>query len=295
MVRNTFRIALTFLLGLLVFTACIHYRKTTDRIYEDYPEIRAIEFEYKDRNLSYISLLRNDSFPTLFFLHGSPSSLNVFNVYYKDSELAKWANIISADRPGYGFSNPGRAERSIKRQAEKMWKILENEDYPRPLYIIGASYGGSVAARMAMMHPDKVDGIFFISASLAPGLETTYPISYIVRFPPFRWMLPSMIKVANDEKLSHFEALSEMQPYWDRIKSPVVFLQGAEDNLIFPENVTFAKSQLVNAPYIESHILEGEGHFLQLKYKDFILERLRSLIETNFRVVENEVLDISRN
>ncbi|MBS4012306.1 MAG: alpha/beta hydrolase [Bacteroidetes bacterium] len=295
MVRSAIRITLIFLIGLFVFTACIHYRKTTDRFYQDYPEMRSIDFEYKDRNLSYISINRNDSFPTLFFLHGAPSSLNVFNVYYRDENLAQWANIISADRPGYGFSNPGRAERSIKKQAEKMWKILENEDYPRPLYIIGASYGGSVAARMAMMHPDKVDGLFFISASLAPGLETTYPISYIVRFPPFRWLLPSMITVANDEKLSHFDALSEMLPYWDRITAPVIFIQGQEDDLIFPENVDFAKKQLVNVPYVETHMIEGEGHFLQLKYKDFILERLRNLIEMTQIEENQEAIDISIN
>jgi pimeloyl-ACP methyl ester carboxylesterase len=293
MIRNTIRFAVIFLFSLLVFNACVHTRKASDRLNYNYPELRVIDFEYNDRNLSYISLNRNDSFPTLFFLHGSPSSLNVYNVYYKDEDLAQWANVISADRPGYGFSNPGKAEKSIRKQAEKMWKILENENYPRPLYVIGSSYGGSVAARMAMMHPDKVDGVFFISASLAPGMETTYPISYIVRYPPFRWLLPSKIKVANDEKLSHFDALSEMLPYWDRITAPVIFIQGQKDNLIFPENVQFAKKQLVNVPYVEYHMLEGEGHFLQLKYKDFVLERLRNLIEKNHIAEDNEVMDIS--
>lgn len=278
------RLSIKVLMGLLLLgsmfllTACIQFRETTAHMLERFPDARVEVFEYDGRPLRYMSLHRNDSFPTLFFLHGSPSSMSVYNVYYQDMELAQWANIIAADRPGYGFSGLGRSERSVRRQAEKMWRILEREGFPSPLYIVGSSYGGTVAAKMAMLKPEMVNGMVLVSASLAPGKEKTYSISYLIDLPPFRWLVPRMIRVANDEKLSHYEALSDMLPYWERITSAVVLIQGTADRLIFPENASFAKNRLVNARKIEHHPLEGEGHFLQIRYKDFILERLRAMI-----------------
>jgi len=262
-----------------VFTACVQFRESTTQMRERFPDARIEYAEYEGRTLRYLTMHRNDSFPTLFFLHGSPSSMSVYNVYYSDSTLAQWANIIAVDRPGYGFSDLGRSEKSVRRQAEKMWKILEKEGFPSPLYIVGSSYGGTVAAKMAMLEPDRIDGMVLVSASLAPGEERIYPISYLIRYIPFRWLVPRMVRVANDEKLAHYQALKDMLPYWDRIISPVVMIQGTNDRLIYPENVQFALERLVNAQKVEYHMMEGEGHFLQIKYKDFIVDRLRWLLE----------------
>ncbi len=271
-------VLLLFVLIPLGFTACMQTRQATRQGMVPLQDARYKALSYSGRNLGYMHLHRNDSLPTLFFLHGSPSDMSVYNTYYQDSSLAGWANIIAADRPGYGMSDAGNSEVSVRRQARAMWKILEKEGFPSPLYIIGSSYGGTVAAKMAMQKPGKVDGLVLVSASLAPGMETTYDISYLIRHRIFRRILPYKITVANDEKLSHYESLSEMLPLWPEIKAPVIMFQGTRDRLILPENVKFARERLINSPYVEYHMLENERHFLQLKYKDLILERLRALI-----------------
>ncbi len=280
MLRNK---SLSIILSIIILTGLFscsrwHYRETTEMLLERYPDAHMEVFRHEGRNLRYLSLQRHDTLPTLFFLHGSPSTMSVYNTYYQDTTLAKWANIIAADRPGYGFSDMGRSEKSVERQAEYMWKILEQENYPSPLYIVGSSYGGTVAAKMAMLQPDKVDGMVLVSASLAPGEERTYAISYLIRFHPFRWLIPRMIMVANDEKLSHYDALEQMEPLWDQIVTPVVLIQGTDDRLIYPGNLDFALQNLMNSSFVDSHLLEGEGHFLQIKYKDFILEQLQNLM-----------------
>jgi pimeloyl-ACP methyl ester carboxylesterase len=271
--------ALVSLFLLFVLFSCIHTIETAQSIRTHFPGARVEMLNDNGHNLRYISIHRNDTLPTLFFLHGSPSSLSVYDLYYEDSNLAGWSNIIAADRPGYGFSDEGKSEKSVQRQAEKMWKILEKEGYPSPLYIIGSSYGGTVAARMAMLKPERVAGVVLISASLAPGQETIYKISYLIKYRWFRWMLPDDIMVANDEKLSHYESLIEMAPLWSRITAPVIMFQGTSDRLIYPENVDFASRKLTNSRFVEYHMLKNERHHLQLKYKSLILERLRNLVK----------------
>ena len=272
-----------FLIALLLvgLHSCIETRMTSQTIGKIFPGARLEMLQDSNYKLGYMSIHRNDSFPTLFFIHGSPSSMSIYNAYYADTSLAGWANIIAADRPGYGFSNPGKSEISVRRQAKKMWEILEKEGYPSPLYIIGSSYGGTVATKMAMLKPDKVTGLVLVSASLAPGKETTYDVSYMIRSKFFRWLLPSKINVANDEKLSHLESLNEMLPFWDKITASVIIFQGTNDRLILPENAEFARRKLIKARSVEYHMLKDERHFLQIKYKDYILERLKALVEKN--------------
>jgi pimeloyl-ACP methyl ester carboxylesterase len=257
----------------------IPMRESSTQMLLNLPGARFEYMEHEGRTLRYMNLHRHDSLPTVLFLHGSPSTMSVYNVYYRDTLFRQWANIIAADRPGYGFSGMGLSEKSVERQAEYMWKILENEGFPSPLYIIGSSYGGTVATKMAMLKPEKVDGLLLVSASLAPGEERTYPISYLIRYQPLRWLVPRMVMVANDEKLSHYQALDQMLPFWERIVTPVVLIQGTADRLIYPSNSNFARERLLNSAYIDYHLLEGEGHFLQIRYKDFILERLRYLMD----------------
>lgn len=281
MIKRILNSLFVFVLLLGGLYSCVETRVTTQTIGKLFPGASLNTLQDSNYKLGYMSIHRNDSFPTLFFIHGSPSSMSVYNAYYADTSLARWANIIAADRPGYGFSNPGKSEISVRRQARKMWKILEKEGYPSPLYIIGSSYGGTVATKMAMLKPERVSGLVLVSASLAPGKETTYDISYMIRSRFFRWLLPSKIIVANDEKLSHLESLNEMLPLWDKITAPVIIFQGTNDRLILPENAEFARRKLIKARSVEYHMLKNERHFLQIKYKDYILERLKALVEKN--------------
>ncbi|MFO7977852.1 MAG: alpha/beta hydrolase [Bacteroidales bacterium] len=274
-------VVLGFALTFFTLTNCVQYRDTTSVMLGLFPEARFDTIISGNRSLRYMTMQRQDTFPTIFFLHGSPSSMSVYNLYYEDTELATWTNIITADRPGYGYSGLGRSEKSVEKQARKMWKILEKEGLPRPLYLLGSSYGGTVAAKMAMLYPDRIDGVVLVSASLAPGLEHTYNISYLIQHPPFRWFVPRSIRAANDEKLSHRRSLEKMEPMWEQITAPVVFVYGTADKLIYPENATYAMERLVNSVHVASYPLEGEGHGLQRPYKDLILSYLQDMMKQN--------------
>lgn len=272
---------LGFILSIFILTNCAQFRHTTQAMLELFPEAQFDTIMKDDRSVRYMTIHRQDTFPTVFFVHGSPSSMSVYNLYYEDPELATWTNIITADRPGYGYSGFGRSEKSVEMQARKMWKVLEKEGLPRPLYLLGSSYGGTVAAKMAMLHPERVDGVVLVSASLAPGLEHTYNISHLIKHKPFRWLVPRSIRAANDEKLAHRRSLEKMVPMWEKITAPVVFVYGTADKLIYPENASYAMERLVNSVHVADYPLEGEGHGLQKPYKDLIVSYLQDLMKLN--------------
>ena len=55
----------------------------------------------------------NDTFPTLFFVHGSPDSWNRYEEFMQDKDILTKYRMISIDRPGFGYSQFGDAKNLI--------------------------------------------------------------------------------------------------------------------------------------------------------------------------------------
>jgi pimeloyl-ACP methyl ester carboxylesterase len=219
-------------------------------------------YEAEGRKMRYISI-GADSLPTLFFIHGSPASLSIYNTYYKDSSIFNHFKIIAVDRPGYGYSGLGRPVPSIETQAKMISPILNGlNKIKRPVIIMAGSYGTSVACRLVMDFPKLVDGLVLVAPSVAPGKETIYTISYAAALPAINWFVPRMLQTANAEKLAHEEELQKMVPYWKNINIPVMYLQGEKDELIDTANASFAKQHLINAPYLSIQFIKGQPHYI---------------------------------
>jgi pimeloyl-ACP methyl ester carboxylesterase len=270
-------IRLITLLFIFFTGSCIQFRQSNLQIAKEYvkesfaPSIQYIQTE--GREIRYLELGK-DSLGTLFFIHGSPSSATVFNPYFKDKRLSGSFKILAPDRPGYGYSGFGKAEKSIAKQSKMLTDILRKSTLKKPIILIGTSYGGPIAAKIAMDSPDLVDGIVWVSPALGPGLEKIYNISYPVEIPIFNWMIPRMLRVANVEKLNHKAELKKLLPDWPKIKVPCSLVFGDEDELVYPENAAFAKKSLINAPWLDLIKIPGGRHFLQWDYKELIVRQI---------------------
>src|SRR5687768_6432386 len=103
--------------------------------------------------------------PLALFVHGSPGSLSAFIDFLADTALLSKTLLITADRPGFGYSNFGNAEPSLKKQGETLKPLLEMYRNNRPLILIGHSLGGPLIAKMAIDYPDLVDGLIIVAGS----------------------------------------------------------------------------------------------------------------------------------
>ena len=186
------------------------------------------------RKVRYVEI-GHDSLPLIVFVHGAPSSSSFWTSMLEDSTLLSRAKLLAVDRPGYGYSGFGRPELSLKKQAAYLASILKKKrEKHRKIVLHGSSYGGTVVARLAIDYPNLMDGILLQSASVAPGEEKTYWISYPTSHWSLKWLVPSAIQVANAEKLSHKIQLDSMANLWHRIKSKCIVLHGEQDELIYP-------------------------------------------------------------
>jgi pimeloyl-ACP methyl ester carboxylesterase len=268
--RRTLRVMVVlialFIIGCFIFDHYVQFRKSDEELKKIFAE-RSIDakinyYTTHGRTLRYISS-GNDSLPTLLMLHGSPGSISYYSGRLSDTSIRNNFKVYAVDRPGYGYSGLGDPEPSIEKQSEMIRPILDSLNKAKhPIIVMGGSYGASVACRLAMDHPELVDGLVLTGPALAPGQEKYFCFTYIIENGAIRWFIPRLFKSANTEKVHHKEELEKMLPLWKNIRVPVIYLQGENDNIVDTSNASFARQQLVNAPYLDIRFIKNRAHRL---------------------------------
>ena len=216
----------------------------------------------------------------VLMVHGSPGSSSACLGYLSDTALTRLAQVVSVDRPGFGYSGFGKAEGSLGKQAVALKPILEAHKTGKRI-LVGHSYGGPVIVRMAMYFPELVDGLVIVAGSVDPELEPHYWWQKPLEWPVFRWMLPPAFRVSNQEILPLKEELREMLPRWKDITCPVTVIQGMKDDLVDPDNADFAKKMLANSHRVEIDTLRNDNHFIFWTKQDRITRKIIDLLNVD--------------
>lgn len=232
------------------------------------------EYQKNGRTIHYTEVSENDTLPVIIFVHGSPGSSSAFIDYLTDKRLSKVAQLISVDRPGFGYSDFGKAERSLEEQAAVLKPILEKH-LPNKIILVGHSLGGPLVARMAMDYPDLISGIVMIAPSISPDLEPNdnwyrKPMDWFF----IRWMLPKAMVVSNQEILPLRGELTKMLPLWKNITMPATVIQGDKDKFVPMENAAFAKKMLADNPDVRILMIPGGSHFIVWTNYDQMVEAI---------------------
>jgi pimeloyl-ACP methyl ester carboxylesterase len=101
--------------------------------------------------------------PPIILIHGFISSNLIWS-----GTLLPLANagyrVIAPDLPGYGYSDkPAGAEYTISSQAQAVVGLMDRLKIAKAI-VVGASYGGAVAATIALDHPERVDKLILVGA-----------------------------------------------------------------------------------------------------------------------------------
>jgi len=265
--RTVLTLFILFIIACFVFDYYYQFRKTDKELKEFYSSNNIPAtigyYEAYGRKLRYVTVGDENGKGTLVFLHGSPGSMSYYSGRFRDEDISSKFRIYAIDRPGYGYSGFGDPEPSIQKQSEMVRVLIDSLHQARhPVIIVGSSYGAAIACRLAMDHPELVDGLVLTGPAIGPGLEKYFWFTYIIESPLIRWFIPRMFRSANTEKVHHRKELEKMLPYWKDIRVPVVYLQGEHDDIVDTSNAGFARKHLVNVPYLDIQFIKGRQHRL---------------------------------
>lgn len=80
------------------------------------------------------------------------------------SEVAKFARVVSYDRAGLGWSDPSLRPRTPPHIVEELHTLLTRAAVPRPLVLVGHSYGGYCVRYYAHKFPGEVAGLVLVDS-----------------------------------------------------------------------------------------------------------------------------------
>jgi pimeloyl-ACP methyl ester carboxylesterase len=179
------------------------------------------------RNLHY-AVTGADSLPSLVFIHGSPGSWMNYARYMWDTQLLKKFRLISIDRPGFGYSNYGKAMH-LQEQTAIILPVLRSLKNQQPMYLCGHSMGGPVAVDLAAQEPSLFQKIIIVAGALDVNQEAKETWRHVMNVKPLSWLLPGAFAPSNKELLYLKEDLIPLQASFSRVSSDVLFIHGDKD------------------------------------------------------------------
>ncbi|MBA3899040.1 MAG: alpha/beta hydrolase [Bacteroidetes bacterium] len=284
--NNNWSLSLMLVLS-TIFSGCLTF-KLSDKRTEKKVQNQDIKFSVEryvtgENTLRYFHSQKDRKKETaLLFIHGAPGSSKHYLEYMINEALLKKADVFAVDRLGYGESDWGKAQTSIYRQCLALEPLIDklSQNY-QEVIIIGHSYGGSVAAGIALMYPDKITKLLLLAPALNPNLEEIFWFSWLGKVRPTRWLTPKALRVATDEKFNHARALEVL---WEKLNNhsfhgQTIHIHGNADKTVHYENTLFSK---IIFPQVEIVAIEGANHYIPWQYEKEVLNTLDSMLEMDY-------------
>lgn len=189
--------------------------------------------------------------------------------------------ILAPSLPGFGRSTPLRLRAGIGEYAERVAGVVDAVDPEKPCFVVGHSFGGGVALRLAHDRPDLVRSLTLVNAVGGAGPQAAWsPRAWgqwsrgaAIELHPRNWLsppgttelladlLPAILRRPLHLASSAFVALTanlaeQAQAVIDT-GVPVVFVWGDRDRLIAPGR--FATLSLPLGPDV---VVGGHGWML---------------------------------
>ncbi|CAN5884506.1 alpha/beta fold hydrolase [soil metagenome] len=226
-----------------------------------------------NRHLHY-AVSGSDSLPTLIFVHGSPGSWMNYMIYMCNSALRHKFRMVSIDRPGFGYSDFGKAMH-LQDQCNIILPLLRTLKNERPMYLCGHSMGGPVVVQLAATAPELFKTLIIASGSIDVMQEKKEIWRRVMAVRPLYWLLPGAFGPSNTELLYLKKDLVPLQQEFKKITCNVHFIHGDEDTWVPIENIAYGIQMMVNAKSIAADTIHGADHMIPWKnekeFRDILL------------------------
>ena len=239
-----------------------------------------------------IEILRRGKGRPLLFLH---PHIGMHGSQALIEALARHAQVIAPSHPGFGHSELPRGMASVDDMSYFYLDLIEQLDL-RDLVVVGASFGGWIAAEIATKTCERLSQLVLIGAVGAKfGARDKSDIVDIFATPRGRWEELSFrdpaVWLRDYESLPEDEltamarnreatALFAWNPYMydpklrarlHRIRIPTLFLWGAQDGFA---PLAYGRSYCEGVPGAKFEEIADSGHFPHMEQPEAVARRV---------------------
>ena len=228
-----------------------------------------------ERHIHY-AVCGNSSLPTLVFIHGSPGSWMNYMYYMWDTAMRKKFRIVAIDRPGFGYSDFGKAMH-LQDQCNLIMPVLQHLKTDQPMFLVGHSMGGPVVVKLAADNPALFKTVVIVAGSIDVNQETKETWRHIMAVKPLYWGLPGAFGPSNTELLYLKNDLIPLQNDFKNITCNILFIHGDADTWVPIANIAYGKKMMVNAASIVADTIRGADHLIPWKNQEVFRSILLTL------------------
>jgi pimeloyl-ACP methyl ester carboxylesterase len=152
-------ILLFALIAVGALSACVSSAIYTAKVQDKYPA----SGELVDVNGSDVHVLTaGETGPVVLMIHGASANAREFD-WTLAPRLSETHRVLMVDRPGHGYTErPANAE-TLKVQADLAAGALKKLAPGEKAIIVGHSFGGAVALRVALDYPELTEGLVLLA------------------------------------------------------------------------------------------------------------------------------------
>ncbi len=246
----------------------------------------------------------------VLLIHGTPGSIEDWQPII--DSLSTTHRVTAFDRPGNGFSTANNYNYTIKENVIIVNQLIDKLMLDS-VAVVGHSYGGSIAARMATTKNDKVKSYVIVASPLynlkAGGLYKliTAPLigkgmsvlisktvaskkieeGLLARFEGNAkiltddflasrkqlWSQPKVLYATSKEHINYDNDLKEISDNYKNINAKVSIVYGTND---FQQILTDSKKLHNDLPASEIFALENTAHFVQFEKPKTLMEIIKN-------------------
>ncbi|MBI2013550.1 MAG: alpha/beta hydrolase [Candidatus Colwellbacteria bacterium] len=229
---------------------------------------------------------------TILILHGWGSSKKswekVANLVSK-----KGFNVLVPDMPGFGDEPPPPRAWTGKDYLNWVLNFTKNLKLKTPFYVVGHSFGGGLAMKLAIEHPELVEKLVLIAAARIKRKKTLYkkflgavakigwPLSKIkiLRKLFYRFIVRENDYLRTDGVMrdTFVNVIKEdLTPELSKIKPPTLIIWGNKDKMTPIKDANLLKDKILGS---KLEIVEGGGHALNLEYPETLAEKIINFVK----------------
>lgn len=147
------------IITLITIAACLNGALYSWRIQDTFPAVgKMVEVN----GAAVHVLQRGESGPPVLVLHGASANAREFD-YNLTPLLHRTHRVFLVDRPGHGHSERLDGAETLGVQAAQAAGVLDQLAPGEKAVIVGHSFGGGVALRLALDRPDLVSGLVLLA------------------------------------------------------------------------------------------------------------------------------------
>jgi len=205
-------------------------------------------------------------------------------------EIAKSGyKVYVPDLPGFGESDPLTEAWDGNKYIAWIEEFLRELDI-KEFYLLGHSFGGALACKTAIKHPQRVSKLFLVSCALVRKktnkktvfkymAKTVKPFSFMPWYPLLRKVIYKYIIRRSDYtfvdgvmKQTYLNVIAEdLSQFSGFIKVPTIIIWGDKDKFTPIEDAHFLNQRIKNSKLI---FIEGAGHDLNRKQPEILSEKV---------------------